>query len=106
MVIENRENAAQNEGRDAQNAQRVGNGEENREPNRRIFVSALDTLIPVIPPANAPNIKLKFKHQKLTKISEKPNHANLEIVNNELAQNAKTSKTSFACKKQGALGVL
>ena len=62
-------------------------------------MSALDTLIPVIPPANAANIKLKFKHQQLTKISGKPNHTTLEVVNTELARNAITSKTSIGCKK-------
>ena len=70
------------------------------------MVSALDTLIPVIPPASAANIKSRFKHQKLTTISGKPNHTNLEVVNNELAQNAITSKTIFGCPKRGCLGAL
>ena len=101
--MEPRANVEQNEGRDARNAQQNGG---DRDPNCRNQISALDTIIPVIPPASATNIKLKFKHQNLTKISGKPNHTNLEVVNTELAQNARTSKTIFGCKKRGSLGVL
>ena len=103
--MEARDNVEQNEGRNAQNAQRNGDGLENRKPNRQT-VSALDTLIPVIPSASLVNIKSRFKHQKLTPISGKPNHSNLEPVNNELAQSAITSKTIFGCPKRGCLGAL
>ena len=104
MVMEVRENVEQNEGRNARNAQRNGD-RENRKPNPQT-VSALDTLIPVIPPASSVNIKSRFKHQKLTAISGKPNHTNLEPVNNKLAQNAITSKTIFGCPKRGCLDAL
>ena len=70
------------------------------------MVSALDTLIPVIPAASSENIKSRFKYQKLTTITGKPNHTNLEVVTNELAQNAITSKTIFGCPKRGCLGAL
>ena len=71
----------------------------NQNPTPVQVVSALDTLIPVIPSASPVDIKSRFKHQKLTPIPGKPNHTNLEVVNNELAQNSITSKTIFGCPK-------
>ena len=93
-------NPEQDADRDAQTAQRKG-GNENQNPNQNVIVSvsALDTLIPVIPAANEASIKAKFKHQKLTKVSGKPTHTTMAVANTELARNAITSKTSFGCKR-------
>ena len=84
--------------------QNVGNQSQN--PAVTVTILALDTLIPVIPVTNEANIKLKFKHQKLTKIYGKPTHTTMTLAVRELGHNAITSKTSFGCKKRGYLGVM
>ena len=67
-MVEGR-NPVQAAEQDAQNTPQVGGeNDENQNLNQNVIISALETIIPVIPPANEANIKSKFKHQKLTKI--------------------------------------
>ena len=69
-----------------------------------VYVSAMDTYVPIIPDPNPENIKRCFKHPTLTKIEDEPNYEQMFTVREELFRNAIAINSKSGGKKHGLLG--
>ena len=68
-----------------------------------MYVSAMDTYVPITPDPNPDDIERRFKHPTLTKIEDEPDYKQMCIVREELFRNAITIKSTFGGKKHGHL---
>ena len=69
-----------------------------------MYVSAMDTYVPIIPDPKPEDIKQRFKHPTLTKIEDEPDYEQICIVREELFRNAIAINSTFSRKKHGHLG--
>ena len=68
-----------------------------------VYVSAMDTYVPIIPDPKPDDIDRRFKHPTLTKIEDKPNYKQMCIVREELFCDAIAIKSTFGGRKHGHL---
>ena len=68
-----------------------------------MYVSAMDTCVPIIPNPKPDDIERRFKHPTLTKIEDKPDYKQMCIVREELFCNAIAIKSTFRGRKYGHL---
>ena len=69
-----------------------------------VYVSAMDTYVPIISNLNPDDTERCFKHPTLTNIEDKPDYEQMCIVCKELFRNAIAIKSTFGGKKHGHLG--
>ena len=69
-----------------------------------MYVSAMDTYVPIIPDPKPDDIEWRFKHLTLTKIEYKPDYEQMCIVREELFRNAIVIKSTFGGRKHSHLG--
>ena len=84
----------------------AGEGGENRNPNIIVRSSGLDNFVPTIRRVNESDVKAKFQHQHLTPVEGEPTFAQMQQLEEELADNAMTAKVRFGGGKKGCLGVV
>ena len=69
-----------------------------------VYVSAMDTYVPIIPDPNPDDIERCFKHPTLTKIEDELNYKQICIIREELFRNSITIKSTFRGRNHGHLG--
>ena len=69
-----------------------------------VYVSSMDTYVPIIPDRNPEVIELRFKRPNLTKIEDEPDYEEISIVLEELFRNAHAIKCTFGGRNHGHLG--
>ena len=69
-----------------------------------VYVSAMDTYVPIVPDPKPDEIEQRFKHPTLTKIEDEPDYEQMCIVRKELFRNAIAINSMFRGKKHGHLG--
>ena len=69
-----------------------------------MYVSSMDTYVPIIPDPKPDEIERCFKHPTLTKIEDEPDYKQMCIVREELFRNAIAIKSTFRGRKHGHLG--
>ena len=69
-----------------------------------MYVSAIDTYVPIIPGLKPDDIELCFKHPTLATIENKLDYEQMCIVCEELFRNSIVIKSMFGGKKHGHLG--
>ena len=69
-----------------------------------MYLSAMDTSVPIIPDPKTDDIERCFKHLTLTKIEGKPDYEQMCIVHEELFCNVIAIKSTFGGRKHGHLG--
>ena len=68
-----------------------------------VYVSAIDTYVPIIPDLNPDGIERRFKHPTLTMIENEPDYEQMCIVREELFRNTIAIKSTIGGKKHGHL---
>ena len=69
-----------------------------------VYVSAMDTYVPIIPDPKPDDNERRFKHPTLTKIEGEPDYEQMCIVREEIFRNAIAIKSTFGGRKHGHLG--
>ena len=69
-----------------------------------MYVSAMDTYVPIIPDPNPDDIDCRFKNPTLTRIEDKPDYEQMCTIWKELFRNAIVIKSTFRGRKHGHLG--
>ena len=69
-----------------------------------VYVSAMDTYMPIIPDPKPDDMERRFKHPTLTKIEDEPDYEQMCIFCKELFLNAIAIKSTFGGRKHGHLG--
>ena len=64
-----------------------------------VYVSAMETYMPIIPDPKPDNIKQRFKHPTLTKSEDKPDYEHMCSVHEELFHNTVAIKSNFGGRK-------
>ena len=68
-----------------------------------VYVSAMDTYVPITPNPKPDDIERRFKHPTLTKIEGEPDYEQMCIVREEIFRNAIAMKSTFRWRKHGHL---
>ena len=69
-----------------------------------LYLSAMDTYVPIIPNPKPDNIERRFKHPTLTKIEDEPDYKQMCTSRKKLFCNAIDTKSTFWGRKHGHLG--
>ena len=69
-----------------------------------LYVSALNTYVPIIPDLKPEDIERRFKHPTVTKIEDKSNYEQMCTVRKELFRNAISIKSTVRWRNYGHLG--
>ena len=69
----------------------------------RVYASAMDTNVPIIPDPKPEDIKRCFKHPTLTTTENEPGYEQICVVRKELFRNAIAIKSTFGGKKHSHL---